>query len=515
MKRRAAIYSRVSTDDQAERGYSLPSQIEACQNFADQKGFEIVSVYQDDISGAKPITARPDGYEMQGAIEAGQIQAVIMYQVDRLSRDIVDLLATVRGWLRAGVEIYSLDVGQITSELDIVLVIKGWQGGDERQKIRERTMRGKNAKAQAGKVVGEGTPPFGYTYLDGELFIEESQAKIVRMIFDWYVSGNEKGGIMSLISIAKRLTEMGIPTPAKSKGMNWRSDKYGIWHFATVNWIISSETYCGVLHYGRRVSQGSKIKNRSKDEHTLINVPAIVTREVWELAQARKIHNSKVGRRRMKREYLLRGMVYCSCGRRMVGTQARYICTKRNDYFGEHKCRQRQIPTQVIESVTWEYIIGLITDPLQFEHNLRQAQAQEAETMQPKQKELEHIIALLRDTETEAEDIAQAACKAKGIIAAKLEQQADEVNRRYQALMAHKVELEEALDSELTNQSVDNLLQFRETVAIGLLNPSLEEKRLWLELLQVTVTVKDFTAVVSCRLSADPLICNLFEINKH
>src|ERR1041385_1585915 len=151
MSKQAAIYARVSTDDQAERGYSLPSQIEACRNFAIQKGFDVAAVYQDDISGAKPITTRPNGYELQKAIESGQIKSVIVYCVDRLSRDIVDLLTTVRDWLRAGVEIFALDVGQVTSELDIVLVIKGWQGSDERQKIRERTMRGRTAKAKAGK----------------------------------------------------------------------------------------------------------------------------------------------------------------------------------------------------------------------------------------------------------------------------------------------------------------------------------------------------------------------------
>src|SRR5215211_1110190 len=152
MNKQAAIYVRVSTDDQAERGYSLPSQIEACQQFAWQRGFDVVAIYQDDISGAKPITNRPEGGELQNAINARQINTVIIYQVDRLSRDIVDLLATVRDWLRAGIEIYALDVGQVTSELDIVLVIKGWQGSDERQKIIERTSSGRYGKAKAGRV---------------------------------------------------------------------------------------------------------------------------------------------------------------------------------------------------------------------------------------------------------------------------------------------------------------------------------------------------------------------------
>src|SRR5688500_10748234 len=219
MNKQAAIYARVSTGDQAEKGYSLPRQIEACQKFASQKGFAVAAVYQDEISGAKPISIRPNGYELQKAIDSRQIKSVIVYCVDRLSRDIVDLLTTVRDWLRAGVEIHALDIGQITSAQDIVLVIKGWQGSDERQKIRERTMRGRLAKAKAGKVTGQGAPPYGYTYSDGELFIDESHAQIVRMIFEWYVNGDERGHMMSLYTIAERLTNMGIPTSSIIRGL--------------------------------------------------------------------------------------------------------------------------------------------------------------------------------------------------------------------------------------------------------------------------------------------------------
>jgi hypothetical protein len=85
--------------------------------------------------------------------------------------------------------------------------------------------------------------------------------------------------------------------------------------------------------------------------------------------------------------------------------------------------------------------MGLITNPEEFEQKLRQAQAREAATLQPKQRELDHIQALLQDTEKEADEIAQATPKAKGIIAKKLERQGDEVDRRYQALTARQTEL--------------------------------------------------------------------------
>ena len=513
MTKQAAIYVRVSTDDQAERGYSLPSQIEACQKFANQKGFDVAAVYQDDISGAKPISIRPEGYELQKAVDSRQVKAVIVYCVDRLSRDIVDLLTTIRDWLRAGVEVYALDIGQVTSELDIVLVIKGWQGGDERQKIRERTTRGRDTKARAGKVVGQGIAPYGYTYSNGELLIDKTEARVVTMIYNWYVNGDEHGRMMSLIDIAKRLTEMGIPTPAQSKDIKYKRARFGVWYYATVSWILQSETYCGVLRYGRRITRGGRIENRPEEEHILITVPAIVAREMWDLAQTRRAYNSKIAKRRMKQEYLLRSLIYCGCGRRMAGTAGRYLCTRHYNTNGG-ECNEPLVKGKVIECVTWDYIMGLIKDPQKFEEKLRQAQAKEAATMQPKQKELQHVIALLEDTEKEAEEIAQAAKKVKGIVAEKLEKQSEEINRRYQALTKHKIELQDALALELTDSTINNLLKFRETVALGLDNPTSEDRRRWLEILQTTVTVTGGMAVVACRLGGKPLQYHLTDVNK-
>ena len=76
-------------------------------------------------------------------------------------------------------------------------------------------------------------------------------------------------------------------------------------------------------------------------------------------------------------------------------------------------------------------------------------------------------------------------------------------DRRYQALTARKLELQEALSHELTERNIDNLLQFRETVALGLGNPTPEERRLWLELLQTKVAVTNGVAVVTCRLGVE------------
>ncbi len=507
MTKRAAIYVRVSTDDQAERGYSLPSQIEACQKFAEQKGFEVAAIYQDDISGQKAIAARPEGSRLQADIESGKIRRVIVYQVDRLSRDIVDLLTSVRDWLRLGIDIYSLDVGQVTSELDIVLVIKGWQGSDERKKIIERTSRGRNSKAKSGRAVGAGTPPYGYTYQNGELTIKDSEAQIIGMIFDLYLNGGESGKPLSLYAISNHLTQMGIPTPSESKGWN-RKHKAGVWQSSAIYWLVTSETYCGVLRYGKFIGANGRGGKRPNEEQITIEVPAIVTRETWEEAQARRAYNSRIAKRRTKREYLLRGLIKCGCGYSMVGTKGRYYCRGRNSQSG---CKEPLVPGRIIEPVTWAYVMELITSPDRFEERLRQAQAEEMQNSQPKQRELENVIALKEQTEKEADDIARAMTKTHGLIAARLEQQAFDVDRRYKALQDRQAELQEALQFEMTDRMIENLMQFREIVAAGLTNPTFEDKRRWLEILQVGVTVTNRQAVITCRLPNDPLIIDLEE----
>jgi site-specific DNA recombinase len=512
MNKRAAIYARVSTDDQAERGYSLPSQVDACQKFADVRAFDVVGVYQDEVSGTLPITRRPAGAQLQGAINSGQVNTVIIYQVDRLSRDIANLLVTIQSWLRAGIDIYSLDIGrQITSENDIVVVIMGWQGSDERNKIIERTSRGRNKKASSGKAVGSGPAPYGYIYQYGELSIKESEAQIVQMIFNWYVNGEEQGEVMSIVGIAKRLSQMGILTPAESKGWKHkRARAAGIWDGSTVHWILLSETYCGVLRYGKNMGKNGNNGKRPENEQIAIPVPPIITRELWVLAQERRAFNSRIAKRRAKRDYLLRALIKCGCGRNMSGSKGRYICTGRYDYSLLETCLEPLLKGELIEAVVWDYILCLITSEEQFESKLRTAQREEVNNLKPLENELENLDSLIIQTEQEADQVAQAISKTQGVIAASLEKKAEEIDRRYQALFCRKGEIEERIQTcYLTNDTISNLLEFRQIVAAGLQNPTFEDKRHWLEILRVEVIVYRMMATITCRLPIDPVTIDL------
>jgi site-specific DNA recombinase len=298
---------------------------------------------------------------------------------------------------------------------------------------------------------------------------------------------------------------MSIPTPSESKGWN-RKHRKGMWDRSTVYWIVISETYCGVLHYGKFIGENGRGGKRSLDAQISIEVPAIISRETWELAQERREYNRKIAKRRTKREYLLRGLIKCGCGFRMIGTKGRYYC---NGRIRKYSCKEPLVPGQVIEPLVWAYVMELITSPGRFEERLRLAQAKELENTKPRRKEAEHILALIQQTENEADDVARALTRAQGLISSRLEQQAIEVDRRYKALTQRQIELQESLGFEMTDNMIENLMEFRKIVADGLANPTFEDKRRWLEILQIEVVVMNKQAVITCRLPVDAFIVDL------
>lgn len=493
--KRAIIYARVSTDDQADRGYSLPSQIEQCRQYAERLGAEIILELREDHSGATPIGERPVGKELAAMVKAGSVDIIVIYQVDRLSRDIVDLLATVRMWLRAGVEIHTCDIGKIESELDIVLVIKGWQGSDERKKILERVMRGKAAKARDGKVTGGGVPPYGYRHLydahNRPLSFEvvESEAHIVRMIFDWYVEHH-----YSVKRIALELSKMRIPTPGENKGRFHRKRESGIWSGGRVLEILRSECYAGLWHWYRRI--GTSGRFRASSEHVPIVVPAIIDRETWDIAQHQRKLNKIMSKRNVKLDYLLRGMVKCACGSARVGhfhnNHRYYDCVWRTNHNAQVEkkiCHGRAVRADWLEGDFWAGLKDFFENYQRLEQLLRTAQEEQRTKQEPKRDELAAIEKLLADCEVDAQDCATAMRHAKGKILQSLELQQDEINARYEELTKRRAVLISELSEHLSDSTVSEILHFAHDVREGMENPDFETMRRNIERLQVVIVV--------------------------
>ncbi len=415
-KFRVLLYARVSTEDQKDNGYSLPDQIAECREYAARKNFEVVAVFQEDITGMVPFMERPEGGKAIALLKHHEADIILVHRADRFARDMLDGLIAIRLLLRMGIEVYILDIGKVESESNIELVIKAWQAGEERKKIIDRTSRGRYRKAKLGKVVGNGWALYGYRYADGAFSIHEPEAKTVRLIYHWYVEGDEEHHLpLSMRAIAKRLSELGIPCPGEKIGLP-RKRESGMWNPVTISLILTHEAYAGVWRYARTKHEHGRRSKRSIDEQIAVNVPPIIDRATWEAAQARRAYNRSMNKRNTKHPYLLQGYIRCGCGLAMAGERGGrskryyYRCPRLHKHFTnlEQTCHELGVRQDVIEPIIWHYIEASIIQNPNFEQALRDAQSKELEGLQPKREQLEIVDEQIRKTEKDAAEIAEA-----------------------------------------------------------------------------------------------------------
>ena len=517
--KRAAIYARVSTDEQAGDGhYSLSTQLEACRKYAEQNRLEVVGESADDFTGAVPIEQRPEGRNAYTMLANGEADVLIAYRIDRIVRppeegDEWDMPILIRGLAKLGKEIHTVNRGKLGTSFAELLIamLDARKAGEERREIIERTNRGKRAKARAGKPVGVGNPPYGYKYSEGQFLTVKSEAKVIQNIYRWYAFGENRKGPMTGYAIAKRLSEMGVPTPAESRPNENRKRKRqtGIWNEETVHNILKNETYSGLWHYGKRIGQYGVGGARPKEEQIVVNVPTIVSRELWQAAQDQRKRNVKLSlRHATPRRYLLRGMAECNCGLALIGTLNNgypyYGCNSKGRYFAgieKPRCEQRPVRGELLEYVAWDFIFDAMTNVKDLKKKLKEAQRLEQEAKQPARDELALVLEYIKETESEIDEIALALRKAKGRVADSLERQQTDVNARHTRFCRRREELQAEIDArELTDGEIENTLQFQRDVAAGLRKPTWDDRRYYLEMLHFKVVVTGRKAKLSCRL---------------
>lgn len=209
---RAAIYLRVSTDEQAISGFGLDVQRERCRAMATVKDWSIVETFADEgISGTKEATNRPGLAALLQAAADGSIDAVIVLALDRLGRKTRIVLDLIEQLSDAGIVLVSCkeSLDTTTPQGQFVLTMFAALAQLERDTIVERTTAGRNER---GKRDGErgGRMPFGYVRTEAGIVVDDHAAQLVRWIFQQ----KQRGG--SLRSIAAGLTG---PSP---QGGQWR-----------------------------------------------------------------------------------------------------------------------------------------------------------------------------------------------------------------------------------------------------------------------------------------------------
>lgn len=304
---RAAVYCRVSSEDQV-RGYSLQTQEAECRRRAGELGAEDVAAFVErGVSGEA--LDRPALNGLREALRRRAFALVVMYDPDRLARKLSIQLLLTEEIARAGarLEFVAFD-WQDTPDGRLFYALRGAIAEYEREKILERTLRGRRAKVAQGGVIN-GPKPFGYRFDPDTdtLRPDPATAPVVRQMFAWAGQG------LGVRSIAQRLADMGIPPPGG--GANWWPE--------TASRILHSATYAGRLHLNRysitKSGGGRRQLQRPREEWVVAAVPPLVDEAVWEAAQRALERNARSARGRRAHPCLLRGFLVCgACGRHLA-----------------------------------------------------------------------------------------------------------------------------------------------------------------------------------------------------
>lgn len=400
---RAVLYARVSGDDSKYATSGVKSQLNDCRKYAREKGYKVVGEFNEDAdkrtSGADWL---PELVRILGLAEQSFFDVLIVREIDRLARNKLKQMLVENQLEILGVRVeYVNGRYEDTAEGRLVKGVMGELAEFELAKIRERTRRGMISSIKAGNVsVGGSFAPLGYCIekkgKSRQLIINELEAAIVRLIFELY---GKKG--YTLWAIVDYLNEHKIPKPGK--GENHKSNtskKHQIgWSPNSVSNILKNETYVGRWYYRKT----ERVKNpktgtyrnipRPKSEWLLIEVPAIIDEELFELVQRRRDENKQLKGKQHKHFYMLGGMLECGrCGNSMLGKTKVY----KNQRYTYYQCNTINVPKRYgfkcdnisfnpneVDAAVWAWIKSILLSPEKLNESLELHQDKQRAGLQP------------------------------------------------------------------------------------------------------------------------------------
>jgi site-specific DNA recombinase len=510
---RAAIYARVSTPEQ-KKNYSLPTQIAACQTYALEKGFEIAAEFREDFTGSE--LSRPELDKLRALIERGEIDVVLTFKLDRLARDFVIPFIIEREFEAYGVEVRYVNARYDESESgDMMKALDAIVAHQEKRNIIERLIRGKRAAVSEGKIImnrGQ-VEIYGYKRVNKLYVIDEEEAGIVRLIFVWYLEGDETGEPLGSAQIAMRLDAMGIPTPLqrhpeakkRRERINTQNDQPHGWHRGTISRILANEAYTGVLYYGKTKTVKAPGRSRNRklvpvppEEWIRCNIPPIIDRETWERARQKAQDNYTFSPRNTQFDYLMRQHLKCSrCGYSLWGYTAKnrhayYKCKGTdNDLYIDGKARcTGVIRADLVDAAVWQHISELLKNPQQIIDVLQANQAEFKRKESPLRLSLDSTTVLLVEARQERERLVKG--YTKGLITEEeFAHEGQEVQERIEALTLEQEKLQAQLSKQtIPDHIIDDLTKVFEQIREGIENFTFDDKRYVLKLLNISGVVQ-------------------------
>ncbi len=359
---RAAVMARVSTAEQARDKTSLPDQIERGKAEVARRGWILHGIYTDVFTGAS--SDRPDLARILAAAYDGAIQAVVFTKVDRLARDLRDLLNIEAQLAHHGVAIVAIDQPIDTSTPTGRLLFQqlGSFAEFERSMILDRTVNGQRRKAAKGGWPG-GTPPYGFRLVgkkeDARLEHDPAEAAVARQATAWLL---DEG--LTLTECVDRLNAHGT-----------RPRKAPRWNVTILRWMLSSEALAGTMVWAKPARgappDGPKRSHRTSSHCTTgkygdpieISVPAILARATFDRIQA-ILAETAMDERSENRVYMLSRRLTAPCGRLYRGWWRNDRSRRLYRCGGYPKdCRCRTLHADDIERLVWGEIVRVLQEP--------------------------------------------------------------------------------------------------------------------------------------------------------
>ena len=412
----AAIYARVSSEQQREEN-TIASQTASLIQFAQDHDLEVPQEWVFEDEGYSGATLERPGLErVRDLASEGQIQVVLAYSPDRLSRKYAYQILLMEELARQGVETVFVKAPQGASAEDQLLVqFQGMIAEYERAQILERSRRGKRHRAQAGEISVMSGAPYGYRYLrksdeaPAAYTVLEDEARVVRRVFEMYtVEG------LSIGEITRRINAQGIPTRKASAR----------WERSTVWAVLRNSAYRGLACFGKtRVSARTRVirpqrrrgvrmpalttgHERPREEWIEIPVPALVSPDCFARAQELLQENKIRSRRRTIEPSIVQGLVSCQkCGYALARTSTRTSARKIHYYkcigsdswrkLGGPVCdNRRHVRQDLLDQIVWAEVVRLLEDPtlIQQELDRRLAAARSSDPTQQREQSLQREL---------------------------------------------------------------------------------------------------------------------------
>jgi site-specific DNA recombinase len=315
---KVAAYVRVSTDEQAEEGYSIAAQKNRLEAYALSQGWEIVQWYVDEGESAKDLN-RTDLKRMLKAVEQDVFECVLVYRLDRLTRSVLDLYNLLNTFekhdvkFKSATEVYDTTTAIGRLFLTLVAALAQW----ERENLGERVRMGMQQKAKEGKWTVS-LPPLGYKSNDSILEIHPQESLVIKEIYSLYLSG------IGMWKIARELNERKIYPRSGTP-----------WGYSSIHYILKNPIYIGKTRYNYRVNQEQYFEVEGI-------VPAIIPEEEYTLVQQIMNSRKNVHPRQATSKYIFSKVLKCArCGVSMIGKSSQ---TKRKDkvyYSYNYYCPNR------------------------------------------------------------------------------------------------------------------------------------------------------------------------------